>query len=149
MEKLDLIKTYPNYYKATSKPKLVDLEPYNYLTAQGISAPEDELFHRSIEHIYAVAYGIKFICKAGDMDFVVPKLEGFWWIESTLPFEQVPRDEWHWKLMIRMPDFVGDDEYNRSVRSALKKGKLTTGNEIKFEQVHEGKISTSPSHWFL
>ena len=139
MEKLDLIKTYPNYYKATSKPQLVDLEPYNYLTVQGVSAPEDELFHQSMEKLYAVAYGIKFICKAGDMDFTVPKLEGFWWVESELPYDQVSREEWHWKLMIRMPDFVGESEYERATKSALEKGKLKTGNEIKFEQVHEGK----------
>lgn len=139
MSKLDMTKAYPEYYKAKNTPQLVDLEPYYYLTVEGVSAPEDPIFHSAIEQAYAVAYGIKFACKAKEMDFTVPKMEGFWWVTGELPFEETPRDQWHWKLLFRMPDFVGDEEFKAAVTTALNKGKLSANHQLKFEQIHEGK----------
>ncbi len=138
MSKLDMTKAYPEYYKAKMIPQIVDLEPYYYLTVEGVSAPEDPLFHSAIEQCYAVAYGIKFICKAQDMDFTVPKMEAFWWVTGDLPYDETPRKEWHWKIMFRMPDFVGDAEFKQAVTAALNKGKLSANHQLRFEQIHEG-----------
>ena len=55
MSKLDMAKAYPEYYKAKNTPQIVDLEPYYYLTVEGVSAPEDPIFHSAIEQAYAVA----------------------------------------------------------------------------------------------
>lgn len=106
MEKLDLVKSFKEYYKAKQIPELVDLAPAYYLTISGVSAPEDELFVKSIESIYPLAYGIKKLAKDQGRDFGVPKMEGQWWVEGEVPFEETPRDQWHWRIMIMMPDFV-------------------------------------------
>jgi len=137
-EKLDLTKHYPEYYKAKAKPELVNLEPYNYITISGISAPEDPLFTESLEKLYALAYSIKFICKANELDFVVPKMEGFWWVDGKLPFEETPRSDWHWKIMFRMPDFVGEMEYRAGLESLLEKQKISEDHGLIFEEIHEG-----------
>lgn len=137
-QKLDLIRAYPEYYKARQKPQIVNLEPYNYITVAGQSAPEDELFLSALERLYGLAYGIKFACKAKDLDFVVPKMEGFWWIEGELSFEETAREDWHWKIMFRMPDFVGDTEFNTSIEALIEKGKITGQHELNFESIHEG-----------
>lgn len=139
MSKLDMTKAYPEYYKAKMIPQVVELEPYHYLTIEGVSAPEDLLFNSAIEQCYAVAYGIKFICKAQDLDFTVPKMEAFWWVTGDLPYDETPRSEWHWKIMFRMPDFVGDAEFKQAVTAALNKGKLSANHQLKFEQIHEGR----------
>lgn len=139
MSKLDMAKAYPEYYKAKNVPQIVSLEPYHYLTIEGQCAPEDPVFNSAIEQSYAVAYGIKFICKANDMDFTVPKMEAFWWVTGEQPFDQTPRSEWHWKILFRMPDFVGDEEFKTAVTGALNKGKLSANHQLKFEQIHEGK----------
>lgn len=139
MSKLDMTKAYPEYYKAKMIPQVVDLEPYHYLTIEGVSAPEDPLFNSAIEQCYAVAYGVKFICKAQDLDFTVPKMEAFWWVTGDLPYDETPRAEWHWKIMFRMPDFVGDSEFKQAVTVALNKGKLSANHQLKFEQIHEGR----------
>lgn len=139
MSKLDMTKAYPEYYSAKATPQIVDLEPYHYLTLEGVSAPEDPLFNSAIEQCYAVAYGIKFMCKAQDMDFVVPKMEAFWWVTSELPFDQTPRNGWHWKILFRMPDFVGTSEFEQAVQNALDKGKLSANHQLKLEQIHEGR----------
>ena len=138
IQKLDLTKAYPEYYKARDKPQIVNLEPYNYITIKGKSAPEDPVFLSAIEELYALAYAIKFNCKGYELDFVVPKMEGFWWIEGELPFEETPRDQWHWKIMFRMPDFVGKAEYLGAIGQLIEKGKCSPDYRYEFEEIHEG-----------
>ena len=137
-QKLDLTKHYPEYYKAKEKPQLVSFEPYNYITISGVSAPEAPIFMESLEKLYALAYGIKFTCKANDLDFVVPKMEGFWWVEGDAPFEETPRNDWHWKIMFRMPDFVGKTEYKEALAGLIAKQKISEKDGLVFEEVHEG-----------
>ncbi len=138
IQKLDLAKSYPEYYKAKAKPQIVNLEPYNYITVHGKSAPEAPVFNSAIDQLYGLAYGIKFLCKAKELDFVVPKMEGFWWVEGKQPFEETPREEWHWKIMFRMPDFVGEMEFNDAIQSLLEKGKIESEHGLVFEEIHEG-----------
>ncbi|MEQ8582220.1 MAG: GyrI-like domain-containing protein [Marinoscillum sp.] len=141
--KLDLTKADPLYYKAKATPALVHLGAYYYLTISGQSAPEDPRFIQAIEAIYAVAYGIKFLNKAEDNDFVVPKMECNWWIAGGLEqqhlFAQAPRSKWHWKVSIRMPDMVASDHFFRAVHLAkTKKAHMKALEDVKFESSQEG-----------
>lgn len=144
IEKLDLQKADPNYYKVGKEPKVVDLDPYYYLIVQGKGSPESEHVWKAVEKLYAVAYSIKFNCKAEDMDFVVPKMEGFWWIDGGF-YEQhkmpeTPKDKWNWKFMIRMPDFVEEDHFYRAIQKVkLKNPKLIQNDEVSFELLNEGR----------
>ena len=99
LEKINLEKTDTNYYKATQKPHLVELDAHYYLSISGQSAPDAPLFMEAIETLYAVAYGIKFLAKGEDLDFTVPKMEGYWWIDGGLDnqaaFMQTPSSEWY------------------------------------------------------
>lgn len=138
MEKINLIKTDPEYYKANSKVKVVDLEAFKYLSIRGVSAPEDQLFMNSIEAIYKVAYMIKKAFKAQEKDFTVAKMEGQWWVESELPFNEVPRNEWYWNILIRLPDFVEKEDVEQAVQYLVKK-QLPLVNEVEFYLMDEGK----------
>lgn len=139
MEKLNLIKEYPAYYKANGKPVEVDVEPIDCLTISGIGAPEGELFQGSIGAMYAVAYTVKKYCKSDSRDFVVPKLEAFWWVEEGLVFDDTPQSDWHWQLMIRMPEFVNADHVDQAVEEVIKKKNITLANEVQLKPIHEGK----------
>ena len=77
MEKINLVKEHPSYYKANSKPVELDVESIHCLTISGIGAPDGESFQSSIGALYAVAYTVKKYCKSDGKDFVVPKLEAF------------------------------------------------------------------------
>ena len=136
LEKLDLIKAYPDYYKATSKPQIVNIEPLNYIVVQGVSSPENPVLLSAIEELYALCYAIKFDCKSKNLDFVVPKMESFWWVEGELPYDETPREEWHWKICIRMPDFVGKLEFDLACKFVEQKGKKA--DRVRFEEIHEG-----------
>jgi len=140
VDKLDLKKVDKNYYSAKRNPELIDLDAYYYLSISGKSSPESSQFLEAIEKLYAVAHNIKFTCKAEDIDFVVPKLEGYWWIEGGFEvqhkFTQTPRTEWNWKMVVRMPDFVEGDHFYRACRKLECKGIPFEG--VKFELINEG-----------
>lgn len=143
IEKINLQKTDPNYYTAKKNPEIRDLDSYYYLTATGKSSPESQPFLQAIEELYAVAYAIKFRCKAEDMDFVVPKMEGFWWIdggpEIQHKFTETPKEEWNWKIVIRMPDFVEGDHFYRAIQQLKVKKPAKDFGNVKFELINEGK----------
>jgi len=79
-------------------------------------------------------------------DFVVAKLEGLWWVDSDKPYTEVPREEWRWKLLIRMPDFVTSEIVEKARLEVMKKKKKKMKDvgggllkEVKFEKMKEGK----------
>lgn len=137
-EKLDLFKTDKNYYKSSPEPAIIEIPATNYLSLKGLSSPEDEQFLCAIEAIYAVAYSLKYTSKVLGHDFVVPKMEGQWWVESELPFEEVPREEWHWNILIRLPDFITPQQVDKSAEEVVNKNNLTQANEVNFITLMEG-----------
>lgn len=147
MSKLDLNKTDKNYYHAGAKPDVRDFDCYYYLSIEGKSAPENQLFLSAIEAIYGIAYGIKFICKGEDNDFVVPKMECHWFIdggpEIQHQFAATPRDQWRWKILLRMPDFVEGDHFFRAMENLKNKKRALADfiNLVKYELINEGKCA--------
>lgn len=139
MNKLDLTKTDKTYYTAKKTPQIIDATPYNYLTINGVSSPEDSVFLNAIESIYAVAYSVKFSFKEEGKDFVVPKMEGQWWSEGPQLFEETPRDEWHWNIAIPMPEFVNKSDVERAIQVAISKKGSSQLSEVQFRPLKEGK----------
>ena len=139
--KIDLKKEDKPYYTAKSVPSLHDFGAIDYITISGVSAPMADLFTGSLEAIYPVAYTIKKYCKAEGNDFVVPKMEAYWWVESELPFDQVSREEWYWKIMIRMPEFVTTAHVEEAIQEVIEKKNTPLVNEVNHEQINEGKCA--------
>jgi len=137
--KLDLTKEYKTYYTAKKTPEVVEFDEAQFLTIEGKGAPGGKEFTAKVEALYPLAYGVKKICKKRDKDFGVPKLEGLWWVESDKPALEVPREEWKWKLLIRMPEFVTSEYVEKIKPEVIKKKNIELVNEIKFEKITEGK----------
>ncbi len=141
MQKLNLVKEYKTYYKAKKKPETVIFDEANYLSIEGKGEPAGKVFVSKIEALYPLAYGIKKMCKEQDKDFGVPKLEGLWWVEGNKPALEVPRKEWFWKLLIRMPEFVTIEMMQSIQPEVVKKKKNDLIQEISFETFTEGKCA--------
>ena len=139
MSKLDLVREYKSYYKAGKKPEIVEFGEANYLAIEGKGEPAGEEFVSKVEALFPLAYGIKKICKEQENDFGVPKLEGLWWVEGNTPALEVPRSEWCWKLLIRMPEFVTSEMMLSVQPEVAKKKKNELIQEISFEKITEGK----------
>lgn len=138
MEKIGLTKIYKDYYTAKNKPEIVNFGKVPYITISGKGEPSGKEFSEKAGAIYPAAYGIKKICKKSQMDFGVPKLEGLWWVDDKRPALEVPRSEWRWKLLIRMPDFVSEEMVAEAVSAADKKSPFI--GSIFYEIINEGDI---------
>ena len=137
--KLDLTKEYKTYYRAKTNPEVVEFGEIPFLTIEGKGEPGGREFTSTVEALYPLAYGVKNICKKQGKDFGVPKLEGLWWVESDRPALEVPREDWRWKLLIRLPDFVTSKMVEKARNEVFKKKGIELVKEIKFEKIKEGK----------
>lgn len=147
MEKLDLTKTYKAYYTATSQPMLTDIPVASFLSIEGIGDPSGQQYAAHLQALYSVAYTIKFACKALGKDFTVAKLEGLWSFDETKYAHlsmaeasvKVPRSEWRYRVMIRMPEFVKAEQVESAIRQVLDKKQLLLVREITLFHMNEGK----------
>ncbi|MBK9994615.1 MAG: GyrI-like domain-containing protein [Saprospiraceae bacterium] len=147
MDKLDLTKKYKTYYTAKTKPELVQIEVAQFISICGKGDPNDKPFSDNIEALYSTAYTLKFIYKAIDKDFVVSKLEGLWWFDEAkytgkdmvTTTVEVPRSEWEYRLLIRLPDFVTKQELEKAKETVLSKKGIQLAKHIEFHEMTEGK----------
>lgn len=159
--KLDLTKTEKPYYTAPSVPQQITVPPANFLSISGKGDPNGEAFAAATQALYTAAYSVKAIYKQQQQDFTVCKLEGLWWVDqdrwkvdghhSAL---QVPREEWQWQLLIRMPAFVTAANAQQAIQTAIVKKQLPllkTVTLINYEEgdciqvMHTGPYSTEPA----
>ncbi len=138
-QKLDLTKEYKGYYTAKSTSEIVEFGKISYLSIEGMGEPAGKAFTHAVEVLYLLAYSVKNICKKSGNDFGVPKLEGLWWVKSNKSALEVPRSEWCWKLLIRMPDFVTSELITTCKEEVLKKKNVELIKKITFETMKEGK----------
>ncbi|MES2702959.1 MAG: GyrI-like domain-containing protein [Bacteroidota bacterium] len=161
MSKLDLTKLYKSYYTARTKPELADLDAAHYLAITGKGDPSSESFLKSIEALYSVAYTVKFACKDAGNDFVVARLEGQWWYDearyggismSDTP-TAVPRNEWEYRLLLRMPEFVSADHLAVAIDKVVAKKANDDAKKVELytlparrvvQMMHIGPFDTEP-----
>lgn len=136
--KLELTKAFPNYYSARAAPTLVTFGPLPYLTIGGQGEPEGVAHTAALSELYGAAYRIKGLCKGAGNDFTVPKLEGLWWVseEEILPPLSVPRDRWHWRLLLRLPDFVTEEHVQMATSACAERSEQD--QQVRFETLDEG-----------
>ena len=139
IDKLDLTKADPAYYMAKQQPAIVEFGRAPYLMLDGHGALAGAAFTQKTEALYQLAYGIKSVCKAQGSDFVVPKLEGLWWVEGERDAMNVPRDEWRWRLLIRMPDFVSQEIFATAQRATAASKHNERIHQIVFNHMAEGQ----------
>ncbi|WP_374172137.1 GyrI-like domain-containing protein [Flavobacterium tructae] len=148
MSKLDLTKTDKVYYTAKTNPEIVYIEKTNYLSITGKGDPSEQEFSENIQALYATAYAIKFMQKAVNNDFVVPKLEALWSFDTEkykgismdeAPLK-IPRSEWDYRIMIRIPDFVTKEQTEEAIQNTANKKQIERVKSIEFYEMTEGKV---------
>lgn len=146
--KIDLTKTDKAYYTASKQPELKEIQQVNYLRISGKGDPSEQGYAQRLSALYPVAYAIKFACKEMGKDFTVPKLEGQWWFDEEKfgnPSVQeaptkVPRSEWEYHALIRMPGFVTKEIVEHSRESTLLKKKEELIRKVDFVKENEGLV---------
>lgn len=140
MSKTDLIRLHKALYTAQVQPALIFVPAGHYIAINGQGDPNGPLFAASTQALYTAAYSIKNVYKQSGQDFTVSKLEGTWWVNTNThnPLA-VPREEWQWQLLIRMPDYVVSAVVQQTLKAAFVKKQLPLLQQVSLIALAEGK----------
>ncbi len=138
--KIDLFKQYKSEYKASSAPVIIETTAAQYISIDGQGEPGNNSFQDSVGALYSMAFTIKMTRKAANLgDYVICKLECLWWSDDCEDLSQLPMHQWHWKLMIRTPDYVTQKDVEKAAQAILQKGKSPGVAKVKLQHLQEGQ----------
>ena len=127
----DYKKEYKEYYAPTKNPTIVLIPRMNFVAVRGKGNPneEDGEYKKALNLLYGIAFTIKLSYKGtheikGFFEYVVPPLEGFWWQENVKGIDYKHKETFQWISLIRLPDFVTEDDFKWAVQEATHKKKI-------------------------
>ena len=154
MPTYDFKKEYKDLYLPKTTPRLIEVPSMSFLMINGKGNPNTEpSYKRSVEALYSLAYAIK-MSKMGKQqpegyfDFVVPPLEGLWWLEGE-PFNGTVinrKDDFQWIMMLRQPEFVTTVVFEATKLSVSKKKPELDLCGVRLETFTEG-LCAQIMHW--
>lgn len=140
----DFKKEYEEFYMPKNTPSIVTVPKANYIAVRGKGNPNDENgeYKKSIELLYAIAFTIKMSYKGphkieGYFEYVVPPLEGFWWQDGAEEIDYSDKQNFRFISVMRLPDFVTEEEFDWAVREATAK-KKSDFSKVEFFPYEEG-----------
>ena len=140
-QKTVLKKEDREYYTARAEPEIIYLQEALFITLEGSGEPGGKLYQSSINAIFSLAYQLKFDHKKKGSDFSVPSLETLWWTDSGDSSTELPREEWRWKVMVRVPNFVTGVSVESAKESVIKKKGLGEIGDARLEKMSEGRCA--------
>ncbi|MBE3659141.1 hypothetical protein BOO92_21015 [Vibrio navarrensis] len=147
MDKHEWRKKEKSVYLPKTKPEVITIPEFKFITIEGEGSPTNSLFTLKIGALYSLAYTIKMMTKKMEtkperyFDFTVYPLEGVWDIndEAKSKFDgNVNKEDFKYKLMIRQPDFVDKNIYTQMLEIAKEKNNNPLLEQLNFETVCEG-----------
>jgi hypothetical protein len=140
--KIDLKKEMKHLYRPSkAKFTVVDVPEMDFLMIDGHGDPNTSpVYQAAVEALYGVAYAVKFMLKEDPEidDYVVPPLEGLWWVEDMSQFSMDDKDAWSWTMMVMQPTWVTPDLVEEARAEAGRKKDLPALSRLRFAPYHEG-----------
>ena len=140
----DYKKEYKEFYMPKNKPSIVTVPKMNFIAVRGSGNPNEEggAYKEAIGLLYGIAFTIKMSKKGnhkidGYFDYVVPPLEGFWWMNGVEGVDYSRKEDFNWISVIRLPDFVTKEDFDWAVAEATAK-KKTDFSKVEFFTYDEG-----------
>ena len=140
----DFKKEFKEFYLPRAKPEIVNVPKVNYIAVRGKGNPNEEggSYQKAVGILYAVAYTLKMSYKTdykidGFFEYVVPPLEGFWWQDGIDGVDYSDKSSFNWISVIRLPDFITQENFNWGVETASKKKKIDCSS-AEFLTINEG-----------
>lgn len=140
----DFKKAYKEFYLPKNTPEIVTVPRANYIAVRGQGDPNREggAYQQAIGVLYAVAYTLKMSYKTdhrieGFYEYVVPPLESFWRQEGAAGVDYANKAAFQWISVIRLPEFVTEQDFAWAVETASRKKKLDC-SAAEFLTVEEG-----------
>ncbi len=129
LDKFDYKKEYKDLYMPKTKPSIIEVPEMIFIMVDGKGNPNAcEEYKNAMEVLYGLSYSIKMSKMNGTQpkgyfEYVVPPLEGLWWVEDD-NFDGInitDKDKFCWTSMIRQPEFVTIEVFETVKQVLLKK----------------------------
>lgn len=119
MEKMDYKKAYKELYQPKKQPQIIEVPEMIFIQVEGKGNPNtSEDYKKAIEILYGLSFTVKMSKMSGKQpegyfEYVVPPLEGLWWLEDETfdGKEFIDKDRFCWVSMIRQPEFVTEEVF--------------------------------------
>lgn len=126
----DYKKAYKEYYLPKTTPSIVEIPAMNFIAVRGKGSPNeaDGEYSQAIETLYAIAYTLRMSYKGdykidGFFEYVVPPLEGFWWMEGIIGIDELHKEKFEWIALLRLPEFISPADFEWARKTAEEKKK--------------------------
>lgn len=158
--KVDYKKEYKDLYMPKAEPCLIDVPEMCFIMVDGKGNPNEEggEYKQAVELLYGLTYTIK-MSKMGSnkpkgyFEYVVPPLEGLWWLKDEEDTDFKAKEKYCWTSMIRQPEFVTSEVFEWACGElAVKKPGLNTAKArlqvfkegLCVQMMHIGPFDTEP-----
>lgn len=132
-------------YLAESKPVKLVIPEMKFITITGKGNPNHEDYAQRISALYPIAYNLRFKLKRGELagdpfEYTVYPLEGIWTQENFDPTGPLNKERFLYKMMIRQPDQLTQEDFLLAQTDTLKKSDNPFIQEVNFESYAEGQV---------
>lgn len=137
-------KSEKGYFLPKAKPALINIPKANYLCIDGFGNPNNQDFANRISSLYSIAYTIKMMPRNGFTpdgyyQYTVYPLEGIYDLsELGRKSATLDKDQLIYTIMIKQPDFVTLEVFNKALTSIKEKGKTNLVDEVYYNQQEDG-----------
>lgn len=141
--KYEYRKEEKSIYGQKSIASLIQIPKQKYICIEGKGNPNTEDFKNRVEVLYSLSYAIRMMPKkgytpAGYFEYVVYPLEGIWDLsEKGRNSKELLKEELIYTIMIRQPNFVDDNIFERALEFAKKKNNPLLKN-ASFVEIEDG-----------
>lgn len=134
MAAFDYKKEYKEFYLPAKTPGIIEIPRIPFVAVRGSGDPNEPngAYNAAVGVLYAISYTIK-MSKMGDhrivgyFDYVVPPLEGLWEMNDGTPgVDYSNKSGFRWVSMIRLPDFITENDFAWAKAEAENKKQLDT-----------------------
>lgn len=143
-KKMDCKKECPELYKPSAQTiSIVEVPRMKYFMVDGQGDPNNSnVFSEAVELLYGVSYSLKMKVIKPAMptkDYVVPPLEGLWYMDRMDEWRMEKKEQWQWTLMIRIPDFAISKHIEKARTQFIQKKPDLPHEKLYIEDYNEGK----------
>lgn len=140
--KIEYRKDFKDIYLPKTMPVIIDVPKMKYVMISGEGDPNGEEFARVSEALFSLSYAVKMSYKsnevpAGYYEYTVFPLEGIWdLVDKSKP--ATDKSNLKYTIMIRQPDFLTDELFDRFVERIKKKKQNPYLEKLTFGEIAEG-----------
>lgn len=141
----DYKKEFKELYMPAKAPALIDVPEMKFIQISGKGNPNIEggEYQQAVQALYSLSFTIKMAPKQNIkidnyFNYVVPPLEGLWWLSDKNDYDFSNKEKFLWIAMIRQPEFVDESVFQMACEMVRKKKPEIDISKAKFVTFTEG-----------